>query len=319
MADWVYYPGAMVSRSVEVAILLALASTARAASLRVSAEPPLSAERFCDVLRSYVDGVEVTPAAGPPLAPGEIGVNLLGNRVEGKEAEVVLVDGEETILARLPGALRNEDLYRSAALKVQALLQRRAATSTVRRSGSDLGVNEGSASSPYPARDRLWLDTGLTFMLPSDGPIREGLRLGAGLGFWRRWRLGLGVYVEPPRSADREGIKVTAWEFPFWLSVGFVWHHGRWQGRLDAVGHAALRRISAEGAGIVSGSDTTLSPRAGGAFGYGIALGEGLRANARVSLLATLADTRYRVDGQEVWPAAETLLLLELGFEYGVR
>jgi hypothetical protein len=318
----------MLSRLLGVAIFLALASSARAASLRVSAEPPLSAERLRDVLRSYVEGVQVTlapPAAGtdgaegPQLAPGEIGVNLLGNRADGKDAEVVLVDGEETVLARLPGALRTEDLYRAAALKVQALLQRRAATSVVGQSAWSSGVSDRVAASPPAGSDRLGLDAGLALMLPSAGPARQGLRLGSKLGFGRRWRLGLGVYLEPPQTVHPQGIKVTAWEVPFWLSVGFAWQHGRWQGALDAVGHATLRTVSAEADGIVSSSDTALSPRAGAALGYGIAFGAGFCFAARVSLLAALADTRYRVDGQEVWPAAQTLLLFELGLEYGVR
>ena len=257
------------------------------------------------------------PQAEPRLRPGTVGITLRGNRGSGEDAEVVLVEGEETIFARLPGALRTEDLYRTAALKVQALLQRRAAISEVTR--PDEALSERVRPPPAAARDRLWLDAGLAFMLPSDGLAREGLRLGAGLRFAERWRLGLGAYLEPPQSTSSQGIKVSAWEIPFWLSFGFDWHQGKWQGWLDAVGHAAVRSISAEASGIVSNSDTALSPRAGGALGFALALSPGLRADARVSLLAALADTRYRVDGQVVWPAARTLLLVELGLEYGVR
>ena len=316
----------MVGRLLGVGILLALAGTARAAVLRVSAEPPLSAERLGDALRSYVDGVEVTlaapavaadPAASPRVEPGEVGIILRVNRAGEQDAEVVLVDGEETILARLPGALRTEDLYRAAALKVQALLQRRASPGVVTWPPLDLG--ERVAPSPPKQRARLWLGAGLALLLPSEGLARQGLRLGTGLGLGRYWRLGLGVYLEPPQSSKSQGIDVSAWDLPFWLSLGFAWHQGRWQGWLDAVGHAALRRVSAEAPGIVSSSDTALSPRAGGALELGLPLAAGLRASARVSLLAALADTRYRVDGQEVWPAARTLLLLELGLEYGVR
>jgi len=156
-------------------------------------------------------------------------------------------------------------------------------------------------------------------MLPTGGRSREGLRLGSGLRLGQRWRVAMGAYLEPPQSQSSQGIDVTAWEIPLWLSLGFAWHQGRWQGFLDAVGHAAIRRISAEASGIVSSSDTALSPRAGPALGFGFALGPGLRAGVRVSLLAALVDTRYRVDGQVVWPAARALLLAEVGIEYGVR
>lgn len=316
----------MLPRQVAIGILLALPSAAEAAALRVSAEPPLSAERLGDTLRSYLDGAEVQ-VAGPEgtgqvgdglrAETGTVSVTLRGGRGLGEDAEVVLVDGEETILARLPGALRTEDLYRTAALKVQALLQRRATAGPVTRPSE--GLSEARAPSPPPLRDRLWLDAGLAFMRPSAGLAREGLRLGSGIRLGQRWRVALGAYLEAPQSQSSQGIEVSAWELPFWLALGFAWHQGRWQGLVDAVGHAAIRRISAEATGLVSNSDTALSPRAGGSVGFCLPLGPGLRADARVSVVAALVDTRYRVDGQVVWPAARTLLLAELGIEYGVR
>ena len=178
----------MLPRLVVVGILLAFASVAEAAALRVSAEPPLSTQRLADTLRSYLDGAEVTvtPAEGAgqageelPAEMGTVSITLRGSRGLGEDAEVVLVDGEETILARLPGALRTEDLYRTAALKVQALLQRRAATGTVTRPTEATGYVHGSF--PSPSRDRLWLDASLAWMLPTNGLSREGLRLGSGL------------------------------------------------------------------------------------------------------------------------------------------
>jgi hypothetical protein len=280
-----------------------------------------------DALRSYLDGVEVTLASpsidgdsqtvSSRLGPTEIGVRLRAYRLGGQDAEVMLVDGEETILARLPGTIRSEDLYRAAALKVQALLQRR--TTTVAVLQPPLHLGERIAAPPQRQRDRLWLDAGLAWMLPSDGLDREGLRLGARLGFASRWSLGLGAYLEPPQSATRDGINLSTWEMPFWLSLGLDWHQGRWQGSFSAVGHAAIRRISAEAPGVVSSSHTTLSPRAGGALGFALPLGTGMRVDARLSLLAALVDTRYRVDGQVVWPAAQTLFMLEAGILYGVR
>jgi hypothetical protein len=307
----------MTSRLVALGSLLVVASTARAEVLRVSADPPLSGERFADALRSYVDGAEVTlasPAGGAEPTPGEVAVHLLS--AEGREAEVQMVDGEETILARLPGAQRTEDLYRAAALKVQALLQRRAPTSGGTRPAGALAER---LAPPQAEADRLWLDAGFALLLPSNGLAREGLRLATALLLGRRFRLGLGTYLEAPQTTNPQGIKVSAWEIPLSLSLGFAWHQGRWQGWLDAVGQAALRRISAEAAGVVSSSDTALSPRAGGALGLGVGLGAGWRVEARVALLAALADTRYRVDGQVVWPAARALVLLELGLAYGVR
>lgn len=316
----------MLHRLGWVAILCALSGVARATSLRVSAEPPLSGERLGDTLRSYLDGAEVTvePLPGAtdnanarPAEPGTFVITLQNSRGPGEDAEVVLVDGEETILARLPGVLRSEDLYRAAALKVQALLQRRAGSTPLLPS---IPVLEQGTAMPAPTVGTgLLLDVDLAMLVPTGGPSREALRLGVGLQPSKRWRLELGTYLEPQQSADVQGIHVTSWEIPLCLSLGYAWHTGVWQGWLEGVGQAAIRRFSAEAAGIVSNSDTAVTPRAGAGLAAGITLAPGLRAHARASALAVLADTRYRVDGQVVWPAARALVLIELGLEYGGR
>jgi hypothetical protein len=306
-----------------VVVVCALAGAARATPLRVSAEPPLSGVRLGDALRSYVDGAEVTiepftgEAGGEPTESVTVAITLQKSRMAGEDAEVVLVDGEETIVARLPGALRTEDLYRTAALKVQALLQRRVSAA----SGMAMaGVLNDHAASIAPAdRSRLVLDADLAMVVPTSGPAREALHLGGGLQLGQRWRLGLGTYLEPLQTADAQGIRVTTREIPVCFSLGFAWRTGLWQGWLEGVGHAAIRKISAEAAGIVSNSDIAVSPRAGVAVGVALAIAPGVRAHARISALAVLADARYRVDGQVVWPASRALILAELGFQFGVR
>ncbi len=316
----------MPFRSGWVAILCALAGSAQGATLRVSAEPPLSGERLGDALRSYLDGAEVTVEPPPgatdgasagSLQPTALLITLRRSPGAGEDAEVVLVDGEETIVARLPGALRTEDLYRAAALKVQALLQRRNAA--IPRA-TTMGALDARAE-PQPSSDRtpLLLDADLAVMAPSSGPSREALRLGAGLQLGERWRLGLGAYLEPRQSSDSQGIHVTSWEMPVSLSLGYAWHAGTWQGWLEAVGHVAIRRFSADAAEVVSTTDTTLVPRAGAALAAAVSIAPGLRALARASVLAVLSDERYHVDGQVVWPVARALVLVELGLQYGGR
>lgn len=56
-----------------VGMLCLLADVAQAASLRVSAEPPLSGERLGDALRSYLDSAEIR--IEPPPGSAE-GINL---------------------------------------------------------------------------------------------------------------------------------------------------------------------------------------------------------------------------------------------------
>ena len=322
----------MLLRLSWIGIFFALVGVAHAASLRVSAESPLSGQRLGDAIRTYVDGTEVTVEApqsasdgaeARPGDPGTTSITLRKSHTPGEESdvvlEVVLIDGEETIIARLPGALRTEDLYRAAALKVQALLQRRAAPLLPAAATVAAPTADPHASAPAAPAGSFLLDVGLALMLPSGGPSREALRVGAGLSLGNRWRMGLGAYLEPRQSSNVQGIEVSSWEIPLWLSLGFAWHTGKWQGWLETVGHAAIHTVSAKGAEIASNSDTTVSPRAGAALGFAVAIARGLSADARASLLAVLADRRYLVDGQVAWPAARALVLVELGLLYGAR
>jgi hypothetical protein len=306
-----------------LAICLGLASTAEAAVLRISAEPPLSVERLADALRTYVDGVQVEVRStgrddrydGPVPEPGVVELSLRRHGPADDDAELVLVDGEATILNRLPGAMRIEDLYRTAALKTQSLLQRRGAM-------GNAPVASIAVRSPTEHGDgtnRVWLDAGLAVLVPSAGLARGGLRLGVGLRFARRSHLSLGAYVEPEQSTRVGDVAVSAWELPFALQLGLDWHPGHWTGWLDLVGHVAMRRISAEAPGIVSDSKLALSPRVGVGTGWGIAIWQGLRFECAVSALIVLADNRYRVDGQVVWPGARALGVAELRLAYGGR
>lgn len=314
----------MPSRALAIGICVALASTAQAATLRAWAEAPFSAERLGDALRSYLAGAKVTvsPPAASPVAsdaapdPGLVYVTLRRFSGAPEDAELVLVDGEETILVRLPGTMRAEDLYRAVALKVQAVVQRKASGAVP---GQVVEAADARAQVPSPPRDCLSLDAGIALLVPSDGLARAGFRLGVDTRFARRGRLGLGAYFEQPRSSNVQGIEVSTWEIPLWLSVGVVWHQGSWLGWMDGTGQAAIRRISAESPGIVSNSDTALSPRAGGTLGLGLPVGQAVWAEVRASLLAVLADARYRVEGQVISPSARLLMLIELGLVYGLR
>jgi hypothetical protein len=206
----------MLARVFVLGLFLAPVSAAQAAVLRVSAEPPLSAERLGDAIRSYLDaaGVTIIAASGPPdlrqgaaPEPGVVFINLRRPDGAEDEAEVVVLEAGDTIMARLPGAMRIEDLYRAAALKVQALLKRRETGGTA---GWPIGyVGDRMAPEPQLPRDRLVLDSGLALLIPSDGRAREGLRLGVGLRFARRGRLGLGAYLEAPQSTHVQGIDVS--------------------------------------------------------------------------------------------------------------
>jgi hypothetical protein len=313
----------MVLRLLVLATCVALGGEARATALEVSAEAPLSAERLSDALRSYVEGAEVAVGATDDVAEGaetpdrRVRIRLRGSHAVGEDAEVVVADRDETVVARLPGALRSEDLYRAAALKVQTLLQRRQAAEAP---AAPVDAIATAPPAPAPPREgRLLLDVGLGWMQPTAGQARQALRLGTGLRLGNRWRTRLAAYLEPSESSYPQGVAVSSWELPVELTLGLALHQGRWQSFIEAIGQVALHRLSAEAPGLVSTTETTLAPRAGAGVTFALAMTQGLWAEARLSLLAAVQDTRYHVDGNLVWPAARALAMLELGLLYGGR
>ncbi len=319
-------PKSMSFRLGWIVFLCLSSAVAQAATLRVSAQPPFSAERLGDALRSYLDGCTVkieppSPGDADAQAPetGTVDVSLRKGRTLGEEPEmvlpeVVLSDGEETVIARLPGALRSEDLYRAAALKVQALLLRR---TKVAPSAAATETTDRTTPSSSPETRGILVRADLAMILPTAGPWHEALDLGVGVQLGKRWRVTVAAYVEPQQAADLQGVHVTSRGIPVALSLGYAWHTGGWQGWVETAGQLAIRRTSTDATTIATESETTLSPRLGGTLAADFPVAAALHACGRVSALAVLSDTRYHVDGQLVWPAARAVVLLELGLQYG--
>jgi len=218
-----------------------------------------------------------------------------------------------------PAALRTEDPYRARPSRCR--LSCKGGTSVAMPPPAVGVVRRVAPARPYPSRA---IASCLMPAWPGCSPRRT--RAGslcawvpvcawATAGVW-----GLGTYLEAaavePRPKESTSLPGRS---PCGSRSGGPGTKGLWESWLDAVAHCGDSEDQAKATGIVSTSDTTLSPRAGGTLGFAIGVAPGLRAESGVSLLAVLADTRYRVDGQVVWPAARALVRWNWGSSYGVR
>jgi hypothetical protein len=124
-----------------VASLLSVLHAELPDSVVVTAAPPLDSQRLADALRTYLDDFGIRVQVAPATAGGDLRTQLddarhLGEsvravavvRAEGEtrgEIEVELYDlaTDKALVAVVRRPVRDEDLYRALALKVQAILR----------------------------------------------------------------------------------------------------------------------------------------------------------------------------------------------------
>jgi hypothetical protein len=294
-------------------LLTGLAGAASAVELRVAAVPPLSGERWRDALRSYVDGVVIhldpTACQEPALFPTVGQVFLCLGKDAGPDATtLLLVDAEETIVARFPALTRTEDLYRAAALKVHAVLSRRGSPApanppTVAQAG--VGPVEGNAPP-------VILDLGVGLFLPRLRPAQGAFKVGLSLPLGNV-ALGAGLYLLSAQSTLFQGVDIQQRDLPMYLRLAYAPLHGRLRPELGVVFHGVIRRVHATGVDGAAFSHTAFSPRLGGGAGALYAVSPWYTAMVRVSGLLALTDERYQVDGQTAVSEGGATVLLELG------
>src|SRR5688572_28170928 len=124
--------------------LVLLAGTAAAferPTLVVTAAPPLDVERLADLVRTYLEGYEVDVRTAPAVQAGEMREQLAATEAAaagaravaavrvagaaGTTVEIQLVDRvtHKALVTQVQRLGRDEDFYRTLALKVQALLR----------------------------------------------------------------------------------------------------------------------------------------------------------------------------------------------------
>ena len=241
------------------AALLTWASVAPAAErhlVLVSVSPGLDVERLASVLKIYVDGYHITVRTTPFAAAGDLREQLATSRRAGLESaavasvrlvagspthiEIQLVDqlSDKAILSSLKRPAREEDLYRTLALKLQALLR-----STWSEEPSQLSARPElarlvaplPAPSPPAARRRgPSLDVSYAlFMFPLAGHLQQGVAVSAAVPLRTLFEVGGGVQALLPLKTQLDDVTATMHTLPVGVRGGVRGARGRLEGALS--------------------------------------------------------------------------------------
>jgi hypothetical protein len=266
----------------------------------VTTAPSIDAQRLADALRVYLDefGIRVETRDAADAADlrqrledarklGEAVRAIADVRAEHSapgSVEIELVDlaTGKALIVSVPRPLRDEDLYRALALKIQAVL--RATLSEARGDlapGSSLGrlVESSGAPSPEPparTASRLGLDVGYGVVsFPNDGPLFGGLAVRAS---WRprpRVELALGTAALGSDSASTGTIDATATIVPVRASARIPLAVGRGEILLGPCAEATYIRVATSSATTLVRSTRNLM------------IGLGVEGEARIGVLGS--------------------------------
>ena len=287
-------------------VLAALLRLQAADQIVVTAAPSIDAQRLADALRVYLDefGIRVeTRGAGGEADDlrkriddaRQLGEALRAVAVVRAEhgargsIEIELIDlaTDKALVVSVPRPERDADLYRTLALKIQAVL--RATLSEARGDldpGSSLGrlvaqappapVTTAAPPPPPEHAPQLALDVGYGMVaFPGGGPFFAGLAVRAA---WRprtRLELALGTAALSSATASNGTVAATASIIPVHASARRSFGAGRWQLFGGPCLDATYIRVSA-----ASATTPVRSAR-------NVMVGLGAEAEGRVAFLAS--------------------------------
>lgn len=334
-----------------------LASVAAAALLMIQGQaldrivvttaPPLDSERLADALRVYLGefgiSVEVAPAdqtddlrqriadarhlgesvravaviRAEPGTPDEIGIELTD------------LATDKTLIASMPKAARDEDLYRTLALKIQAIL--RATLSEARASlnpHSAVGrlVSESPstiaapAAAPTPAPGPLSLQAGYQARsLAEAGVVLQGAALTATYTLRQRLDLALGTEFLASSHLSSSDVVVVASLLPVLFSVHVRWTKQRAEFAVGPVAEVGVTSVTSFSSTVPVQSGTThdILLALGGEAELGVRIMGPAWGYLRAGALGVLDGPRYNVEGVPVLDASG--LQLSVGAGVGLR
>jgi hypothetical protein len=322
----------MLASLVAVAAWLAVAAPAPAGARSVlvaTAVEPLRVDKLADALRTYLDFQRVEVRTAPAVVSGDLRADLgaLAQAGAGEQAttvlritsafdhavEIALTDlpSQRTIITTIPRSERDEDLYRTLALKVQGLLrvteEQPTAMATV-------------AAAPPASSEPSVVDVqgGLTAVSFPLGDVTQ-----AGFLLRPRWamtpglRLSLGARVMPAAERRAGGTDVRMRAVPLVAGIERCWRTSRLELAVGFVVLAEIRYAEAT-AGPATRSDWAFVPGAGPSLAFGIRLGRAVRLSLQAAAIGLPWSSRYRVDGATVLDASRLQLPVDLTLDVGI-
>jgi hypothetical protein len=225
--------------SVLAAAALLLVQAQAPERIVVTTAPPLDTQRLADALRVYLGefGIEIevaAPAAAEDLRQRIAESRRLGQSVRAvavihaqpdtpDEVEIEVTDlaTDKTLIAGMPRAARDEDLYRTLALKIQAIL--RATLSEARATldpQSAVGRLVSAGPAPPPPRGPLALEAGYgALSLSTAGIVLQGLAVSATYSFPRRIDVSLATALLDSSEVSSGGVNAVARLVPVFVGA----------------------------------------------------------------------------------------------------
>ena len=309
---------------------------------------PLDAERLADAVRAYLDDVTIRVEPQPSAATDGLRQRLDDARQVGQathatavvrvervpsagepaEVEIELVDltTNEVLIATVVPPVRDEDLYRALALKIQAMLR-------VRWSGAASGASVQGQASPGPGGpdalvssrlgaatpSSLSLDLGLAVVsFPIGGPVLDGLDI---RGRWRpsrRIALTLGTAALSSVSASSGGVDAVASIIPVRASAMLRLAAGRAELFVGPSAELSFMRISASSATTPVRSTRHVMLAVGGEADARLAVGGPLWLFVRAAALGVLNGESYDATGVPLIDTSRFELASTLGLAVGI-
>jgi hypothetical protein len=316
-----------------IALFPGVAFTQERHILVVTAAAPLDAQQLADVLRTYLDGydVEVRSAPAAPSA-GDLRQELAATRAaadevrafaairisaQGETVEVQLADelAKKSLVTTLPRPERDEDLYRTLALKVQLLLRSALYESAPTLTTTAPALARLVAPPPSaPRAPRLALEVAYVLVsFPLGSLVQNGVVVG-GRFIHQRLELGLDVAALTPLTATRADVTALVHTIPIRLSAGVHLGKGRFDGSLDGVAELLVVTVDASSPDQRVRSQRSVEPAFGMQAAARLHLGSVVRLYLRASALAIVTGDRYTADGAPLVDLAR----LQVGGEAGL-
>jgi hypothetical protein len=316
----------------------------------VTAAPPVDAQRLADALRAYLGDLGVRVEAAPaepaePVEPGDLRRQLLEARRAGEavravaviraeagavgaiEIELVDLATEKALVTSVPRPPRDEDLYRTLALKIRALLrstfsespERLASRGAVARLVAPVATEAATpaTTSGSPPQVHRALEIGYTARRPLSGPILQGLSLAGVLPLRSSFELALGASGLAAPSIQSGDVSASP-------SIVSIEASARWRraGRMFDLGVGPSAEV---GVANVSTSSTATAVRS--SHDVILALGADVEGRARWGTTffafvrpvarGVLLGDRYAIAGQPVLDTARLELAVTAGIGLG--
>lgn len=287
-----------------VALLLALANQPQPERIVVTAAGTLDAQRLSDALRVYLGEFEIQIDGAPPDTAQDIRTRMMaarrlgesvravavihagGERPDAVEIELDDLTTQKTLIASVPKPARDEDLYRTLALKIQALLRATLSeardTLDPRSAAGRLAAQETVVATPEAGGTgggRLSLEAGYAALsLTAAGATMHGLAVFGSWNVSRRFELAVGTAVLGNKHLSNDSVQVVAGIVPVFVAARARWRWRRMELLAGPSVEAALASITP-----VSQSDTVQVRSA-----RNVILAAGAQAELRVWLAGPL-------------------------------